>query len=122
MARRRLRGNHPVRSLSAIESRLRLATGLVLAVFVVQHLVNHAFGIVSIEAAEAYRKTVGQMFQNTPGHFLLYGSVLLHVTIALRSLYYRSSLRMSLWQWLQLLLGLSLPFRIAGTSSIELIT
>ncbi len=114
MARRRLRGNHPVRSLSAIESRLRLATGLVLAVFVVQHLVNHAFGIVSIEAAEAYRKTVGQMFQNTPGHFLLYGSVLLHVTIALRSLYYRSSLRMSLWQWLQLLLGLSLPFLIAG--------
>ncbi len=90
------------------ESRLRLATGLVLALYVVQHLVNHAFGIVSIESAEAYRKTVGAMFQNLPGLALLYGSLLFHAIIALRSLYRRASLRMSLWQWLQLLLGLSI--------------
>jgi len=31
------------------ESQLRLGTGLILALYVVQHLVNHAFGIVSIE-------------------------------------------------------------------------
>lgn len=103
-----------MRTLSPLESRLRLGTGLVLAIFVLQHVINHAFGIISIEAAEAYRETVGQMFQHPPGQLLLYGSVLIHVGIALRSLYYRSSLRMSLWQWLQLLLGLSLPFLIAG--------
>ena len=90
------------------ESQLRLGTGLVLALYVVQHLVNHSFGIVSIEFAETYRKTVGAMFQNTPAQILLYGSLLFHVAIALRSIYQRSSLRMSLWQTMQLLLGLSI--------------
>ncbi|MCP4982803.1 MAG: hypothetical protein GY935_20180 [Gammaproteobacteria bacterium] len=30
-----------------LESQLRLGTGLILALYVVQHLINHAFGIVS---------------------------------------------------------------------------
>ena len=97
-----------------LESQLRLGTGLILALYVVQHLVNHAFGIVSIEAAEAYRQTVGALFQNLPGQVLLYGSLLFHATIALRSIYRRSSLRMSLWQSLQLLLGLSILPLVAG--------
>ena len=53
--------------MKKFESHLRLGTGLILAVYVLQHLVNHSFGIVSIEAAEVYRKTVGALFQNTPG-------------------------------------------------------
>jgi len=89
-----------------LESQLRLGSGIVLAVYVMQHLINHAFGIVSIEAAEAYRKTVGAVFQTWPGLLLLYGSILLHAIVALRSLYRRSSLRLSLWQWLQMLMGL----------------
>ncbi|MGB5330595.1 MAG: adenylate/guanylate cyclase domain-containing protein, partial [Gammaproteobacteria bacterium] len=97
-----------------LESQLRLGSGIILALYVVQHLINHAFGIVSIEAAEAYRKTVGVVFQSAPGLLLLYGSLLLHATIALRSIYRRSSLRMSLWQWLQLLLGLSILPLLVG--------
>jgi adenylate cyclase len=81
---------------------------------VVQHLINHAFGIVSIEAAEAYRETIGAVFQSLPGLVLLYGSLLIHATIALRSIYRRSSLRLSLWQWLQLLLGLSILPLVVG--------
>ena len=96
------------------ESRLRLATGIILALYVVQHLVNHSFGIVSIEAAEAYRKTVGAAFQSIPGLVLLYGSLLFHATIALRSIYRRSSLRMSTWQWMQILLGLSILPLVVG--------
>ena len=97
-----------------LESQLRLGTGLILALYVVQHLVNHSFGIVSIEAAEAYRKTVGALFQNLPGQVLLYGSLLFHAIIALRSIYRRSSLRMSLWQSLQLLLGLLILPLVVG--------
>jgi len=100
--------------MQRIEAQLRLGTGLILALYVVQHLVNHSFGIVSIEAAEAYRKTVGTLFQNLPGQILLYGSILFHALIALRSIYRRSSLRMSLWQWLQLLLGLSILPLVVG--------
>ncbi len=54
-----------------LESQLRLGSGIVLALYVTQHLLNHAFGIVSIEAAEAYRKTVGAVFQTWPGLVLL---------------------------------------------------
>ncbi len=91
-----------------IISQLRLGTGIFLALFLVQHLTNHAFGIASIEAAETYRKSIGAVFQSTPAVLLLYFSLLLHASIALLSIYRRSSLRMSLWQWLQLLLGLSI--------------
>ena len=97
-----------------IIAKLRLWTGIVLAVFVVQHLVNHALGIVSFEWAEAYRTTVGAMFQILPGQILLYGSLLFHTTIALRSIYRRASLRMSLWQWMQLVLGLSILPLVVG--------
>jgi len=97
-----------------IESQLRLGSGIILALYVVQHLINHAFGIVSIETAEAYRKTIGAVFQSAPGLLLLYGALLFHATIALRSIYRRSSLRMSFWQWLQLLLGLSILPLVVG--------
>ena len=100
--------------MKQLESRLRLGSGIVLALYVAQHLVNHAFGIVSIEAAEAYRKTVGAVFQTAPGLVLLYGSILLHMIVALRSIYRRSSLRLSFWQWLQILMGLSIPPLVVG--------
>lgn len=90
------------------ESQLRLGTGIVLAAYVIQHLINHSFGIVSIDAAELYRNTIAEVFQSIPGLVLLYGSLLFHLIIALRSIYRRSSLRMPAWQWVQLLLGLSI--------------
>ena len=94
--------------MKRIESHLRLGTGLILALYVLQHLINHSFGIVSIEAAEAYRKTVGALFQNPLGLVLLYGAILFHATIALRFVYRLSSLRLSRWQWMQLIMGLSI--------------
>jgi len=100
--------------MKLLESRLRLASGLYLAVYVLQHLVNHAFGIVSIETAEAYRKVIGEAFQTLPGLLLLYASFGLHAVIALRSIYRRSSLRLSPWQWAQTLLGLSILPLVVG--------
>ena len=100
--------------MKLLESQLRVGSGIVLAAYVAQHLINHGFGIVSIDAAEAYRKTVGAAFQTLPGLILLYGSLLFHITIALRSLFRRSSLRMPRWQALQLLLGLSIPPLLVG--------
>ena len=38
-----------------LERRLRLWSGLVLAVYVIPHLVNHAFDIISIGAMETVR-------------------------------------------------------------------
>ena len=100
--------------MKVIESRFRLASGIILALYVFQHLINHSLGIVSFEAAEAYRQTIGSLFQTYPGQVLLYGSILIHLIVALRSVYFRSSLRMSAWQWIQLLMGLSIIPLVAG--------
>ena len=100
--------------MTRIEARLRLGSGIFLAVYLVQHLLNHAFGIASIEAAETYRKAIQPLFQNPPVVTLFYLALALHAGIALRSIYRRSSLRMPLWQWLQLSFGLCIPPLVAG--------
>jgi adenylate cyclase len=97
-----------------LKSQLRLGSGIVLALYVAQHLLNHSFGIISIDAAEAYRKTVGAAFQSIPGLLLLYGALLFHITLALISIYQRASLRLPRWHALQFLLGLSIPPLLIG--------
>lgn len=97
-----------------IESKLRLASGIVLAIYLTQHLINHAFGIASFEAAEAFRTSVALVFQTPPGQVLLYGSFLFHTVIALRSIYLKSSFRMPFWQWAQLAMGLAILPLLAG--------
>lgn len=94
--------------MSKIMSQLRLVTGLFLALYVFLHLLNHAFGLLSIETAEAYRETIGLFYLSTPMLILFYASLISHAFNALYSIYRRDSLRLKLWQWLQLILGLSI--------------
>src|SRR5688572_30655665 len=88
---------------------LRLSTGLVVAVFVVGHFLNHALGVVSIEAMDRMRVALAAGWRSPPGTLLLYGSLLTHFVLALISLYRRSTLRMPAWEAAQLILGLSIP-------------
>ena len=41
---------------------LRLVTGLVLAVYIVLHLLNLAAGLVSVEAMEGYRRAITEIW------------------------------------------------------------
>lgn len=86
--------------------RLRLITGLVLAVYVVLHFLNHAAGLLSLDAMEIVRKTVTRLWHNPVGTILLYGSLLTHFLLALWSLYQRSNLRLKTWEAIQLGFGL----------------
>jgi adenylate cyclase len=86
--------------------RLRLITGLVLALFVTLHFFNHAAGLLSLDAMEAVRKTVTLLWHNPIGAFLLYASLLTHFLLALWSLYQRSNLRLKPWEAIQLGFGL----------------
>lgn len=87
----------------------RLVTGLVLFSYITTHLANHAFGIVSLEAAEAVRTWFLWLWRNPVGTTLLYGSLVTHLCLAFWALYRRRSLRMPPWEAAQLLLGLSIP-------------
>lgn len=89
---------------------LRLATGLTLGAFLLTHFLNHALGLVSVEAMEAGRGWFNLFWRSPVGTVLLYGSVLVHFALALQALYRRRTLRMPAREAAQLLLGLSLPF------------
>src|SRR5262245_37015565 len=88
---------------------LRLVTGLVVAGFVVGHFLNHALGVVSIEAMDRMRAALAAWWRSPAGTVLLYGSLLTHFALALISLYRRTTLRMPLWEGVQLALGLAIP-------------
>jgi adenylate cyclase len=98
---------------------LRLASGLVVASFVVSHFLNHTLGIVSIEAMDRLRFILASWWRSPPGTVLLYGALLTHFFLALASLYQRSTLRMPWWEAAQLALGLAIPLllipHIVGT-------
>ena len=87
----------------------RLVTGLVVASFVVGHFLNHALGVVSIEAMDRMRAMLAAWWRSPVGTVLLYGSLLTHFALALVSLYRRSTLRMPFWEGAQLALGLAIP-------------
>lgn len=89
--------------------RIRLYSGLVLFCFVSTHLLNHALGLISLQAMEAGRGLFIAVWRNPVGSMLLLGALLLHLLLALWSIYLRRHLRMPLWQAMQLGLGLLIP-------------
>ena len=92
-----------------VERRLRLATGLIIACFIVGHFLNHSLGVVSIDAMDRLRAVLSAWWRSAPGTVLLYGSLLTHFALALVSLYRRTTLRMPAWEAAQLVLGLAVP-------------
>ena len=101
------------------ERRLRLATGLAIAAYVAGHFLNHALGIVSLEAMDALRRVLADWWRSLPGTVVLYGSLLTHFVLALVSLARRRTLRMPAWEACQLALGLLilplLVYHVIGT-------
>ena len=89
--------------------RLHLITGLVLFGYLLSHLINHALGLISLEALEAGRRVFQLLWRNPPMTLLLYGALVLHLGLAFRSLYQRRRLKMPAWEAAQLLLGLAIP-------------
>lgn len=93
-----------------LTQRLRLASGLTLFVYVLMHLLNHALGVVSIDwmnAVEPYRTAI---WRSVPGTLLLYGALAIHVSLALVRVARRRTIRMPVWEAVQMVLGLLIPF------------
>ncbi|MBI3709207.1 MAG: adenylate/guanylate cyclase domain-containing protein [Proteobacteria bacterium] len=86
---------------------LRLATGLILFSYVTTHLLNHALGLVSIEAMEAGRLWFLAFWRQPPIALVLYGALLTHFLLALWAIYSRRRLlRMRAGEATQLILEL----------------
>ena len=92
---------------------IRLTSGLVLFAYVGTHLINHSWGLASMEALNAGRDIFIAVWRSWPGTVLLYGALLTHFMMILWSLYIRRSFRIRAWEVAQILLGLAIPFLLA---------
>lgn len=86
--------------------RLRLISGLVLFTYVLTHLLNMMLGLVSFAALEAGRDLFLGLWRPLLPSVLLYGSLLLHLALALYAIFRRESLAMPLVEALRYIFGI----------------
>ncbi len=89
--------------------RARLISGLILFFYVLTHNLNHALGLVSLDALEAGRQPFVAFWRTPPIQWAFYLAATTHFVLALRALYNRHSLHMPFWEAAQLILGMSAP-------------
>src|SRR6201997_1304200 len=89
--------------------RLRLFSGLVMLAYVTMHLLNHAVGLISLEAMENVLWYIFRIWTNRPAQLLLYGNFLVHYTLALHALWQRRTLRLRASEMSQVVLGFAIP-------------
>jgi len=92
--------------------KIRLASGLVLFAFALTHFLNHAAGIFSIDALESIQTVRRAIWRSWPGSALLYAALVLHVALALWKTVRRGTLKMPVWEAVQLVLGLVIPWQL----------
>jgi adenylate cyclase len=92
---------------------LRLYSGLVLLAYVAMHLINHACGLVSLEAMDDVLSYVFLIWGNPVGQTLLYGSFLVHYGLSVWALWERRSLRLPVSELSQIALGFAIPILLA---------
>ena len=93
-----------------IWQRLRLASGLVLFLFVATHLANHALGLVGIDAMLAVQDARKAVTRTRIGSGLLLAAFAIHIALALMRIARRRTWRMPLWEALQIATGVIVPF------------
>jgi adenylate cyclase len=101
------------RARSISVRRVRLASGLVLFTYVTLHFANHALGNISVDAMEKGLALQKLLWQSPPGAILLYGALLIHMSLGFWALYERRQFRWTRLEATQLTLGLLIPFLLA---------
>jgi adenylate cyclase len=86
-----------------------LAGGLILFTYLLTHFINHALGLVSLDAMAAGRVWFLALWRNPLGTTALYGALLTHWLLGLWLIYRRRTLRMPTWEATQIVLGLAVP-------------
>ena len=93
---------------------IRLATGLVLYVYVTLHFANHALGNISIAAMESGLAIQKLIWESAPGAAILYIALLTHMSLGFWALYARRRFDWTRLEAAQLILGLAIPFLLTS--------
>ncbi len=94
----------------SISQHLRLAAGLVLFTFAATHFVNHAIGLFGLDAMQELQGWRKAFTRSTIGSLILASAIVVHMTLGLAKLARRATLRMPIWEWVQISTGLAIPF------------
>src|SRR5947207_3297405 len=94
--------------------RLRLASGQVLWCYIALHFLNHALGLISLDAAEAGLRIAAAAWHSLPGTLLLYGAFGVHLALALTGLHQRHTLRLPPLELIRIVSGLTIPLLLFG--------
>jgi adenylate cyclase len=97
------------KGMLAWERDIRLGAGLVLFAFVLTHLLNHAIGVFGVEVMEAVQTWRVMVWRSWPGTVALYGAFIVHISLALKRIASRRTLRMPMQEAAQIMLGLLIP-------------
>jgi adenylate cyclase len=95
--------------LNHILGRVRLTTGLILFFYVLTHNLNHALGLISLDAMEWGRRPFLAFWRFEPVEAIFCLAAIAHFLLGARALYNRHSLHMPFWEGAQLVLGISIP-------------
>lgn len=90
--------------------RLRLVSGVILFLFATTHFLNHALGLISVDAMLEAQQWRWVITRSVPGSIILGAALVTHIVLSLYKLARRSTLRMPRWEFAQLLGGLTIPF------------
>ncbi len=105
--------------------RLQIISGLILFTFVLFHFTNHALGLVSLDLMLSFQKFRQFFSRSLIGSVILGAALLTHMGLVLYRLAMRSSLKLPLWDWTRILLGLSIPIllipHIVNTRGVNLL-
>jgi adenylate cyclase len=93
---------------------LRMMSGIVMLCYLASHLVNHALGLVSLDAAETVLSGAVQFWGHPLVTVILYGAAAVHVALAIVSVYERRTFRLPPVELLRIALGLWLPVMLIG--------
>src|SRR5260370_7547748 len=93
--------------------RLRLFSGLVMLAYVTMHLLNHAVGLISLEAMENVLWYIFRFWTNRPAQLLLYSSFLVHYPLPLYTLWQRQPFRPRASELSQMLLLSPIPLLLS---------
>lgn len=92
----------------------RLASGIVLLVYMLQHFTNLVLGNISPAAMDAGLAVQAAIWRTPAGDALLYGALGLHGLLGLYAFYVRRHLRWRPDEAAQIVLGLAIPFLLAS--------
>jgi adenylate cyclase len=90
--------------------RARLVAGLLLMAFAATHFLNHAMGLISVTAMHDFAWWRNLVTRSLVGSVILGAALVVHIVLALAKLANRTTWRMPIWEWAQIITGLLIPF------------